>query len=471
MLREGGSPYCGVPLGRVPVKPATARDVARAVLTAVRRRGAWAGALITDAVARSGLDDRDGAFATRLVYGVVSAEGTLDEALDRHLSRPGRVHPAVRDVLRIAAYELLFARTPPRAAVHEAVGVIRGIQPSATGMANAVLRRLSDEARSFPWGDPATDTAALARATGHPVWLAQRLIADLGATRARQMLFASLEPAPTYLAHNPFSGSFESLVDELTAAGAEPALCAVPGCVRAGVPRAALRSDALARGACIPIDAAAQVVATLAAPQPGAHAIDCAAGRGGKTLLMQAGALRSGGVARVTAADVSARKVETMTARMTRLGVPGVHGVVADLTEEPAIGRLGGPASADVVLLDAPCSNLGTLRRHPERIWRVTPHDLDSLAELGGKMLDVASRLVRPGGFVVYSTCTVTRRENADVIEGFLARDAGAAFTIRPVGECLPEEWRHWVAPEGWVQSVPAIDGPDGHFAAVLVRA
>jgi len=457
-----------VQLDTVPVRPDSAREVARSVISDVRRRNAWAGAIIADAIASAHLDDRDGALATRLVYGVVSAQGTLDEALDRYLSRPSRVHPAVRDVLRLAAYELLFARTPARAVVHEAVESARHIQPSSAGMTNAVLRRLATDAPSFPWGDPRREPDALARATGHPLWLVELLVSEIGWDAAHAFLNASLAPAPTYLAHNPFAGSLDDLLAELQAVGGAPELCSPLGCVRADVPRAALRSPAMARGACVSVDAAAQVIASLASPPPGGVAVDCATGRGTKTLLMQADAVRCGSAARIVAADINASKVKRLQERMAFLGVPGVDARVADLTDMRAIETLGGQSSADVVLLDAPCSNLGTLRRHPERTWRITPRDIDTLARLGQLMLETASRLVRPGGFVVYSTCTVTQRENTDVIEAFLSSETGTRFVTSPVGERLPEEWRHCVTSQGWFQSLPAPGGPDGHFAAML---
>lgn len=449
----------------------SARVVARRVLADVRQRDAWASALVHDAVDTAGLDARDAALATRLVYGVLSAEGTLDEALDRYLTRPGRVHPAVRDVLRIGAYELLFARTPARAAVSEAVSATRVVQPSASGMANAVLRRLADDAPSFPWGDPETDVAALARAHAHPVWLVERFIADIGAEKTREMLAASLEPAPLYLAHNPFLGSFDELHAQLAQMGAEPLPCVVPGCIRVNVPRVALRSPLLEGGLYIVTDAAAQVVAACAAPPPGGRAVDAAAGRGTKTLLMQAAALRSGGTADIVAADIHRYKTEVLTNRLAALGVPSVEAVVADLTLDEAVAALGGPSTADVVLVDAPCSNLGTLRRHPERRWRITPDEIETLATLGERILTVASRLVRPGGFVVYSTCTVTRRENAHVVERFLADKAGEGFSARSVRGDVPEGWQRWVTSEGWLQTHPEPGGPDGHFAAVMARS
>ncbi|MFU8890991.1 MAG: RsmB/NOP family class I SAM-dependent RNA methyltransferase [Anaerosomatales bacterium] len=457
-------------MGAVFVSLTPSRAVALRVVNEARTRGAWGHELLGTALDRSHLDERDAAFATRLAYGVLSSEGTLDEALDHHLDRPSRVHPKVRDALRLAAYELLFMRTPDRVAVHQGVEAVRSVERRATGLANAVLRRVAEEAPSFPWGDPDTDGATLARLTSHPAWLVARLIDDLGPERARTMLEADNEPAPLYLAHNPFMGTFSALMSSLEGHGVTPEAVGPPGCIVAGTPSAAVKSEALNSGACVVADAGAQFVASLAAPPPGGRGADIASGRGTKTLLMQAGSLRAGGVSEILAADVHEYKVSLLAERLAMLKVPGVQAVVADSTDPASVDAFGGPASADAVLVDAPCSGLGTLRRHPEKRWRLDETTIDTLARVGGRMLETAALLVRPGGFVVYSTCTMTERENRAVVEGFLATTPGSEFTVRPVAQAVPHGWERFVTAEGWFCSVPEPAGPDGHFAAVLVR-
>lgn len=450
------------------MKLSLARREALGVLTRARTREAWGPDLLSATLSASQLDDRDFAFVTRLVYGVISAEGTLDEALDRHITRPSRVHPRVRDALRLSAYELLFMRTPPVAAVHQGVEAVRSVEPRATGLANAVLRALADEADAFPWGDVEHDLEALARATAHPLWLVELLIKELGDSAARLMLYADNAPAPLYLAHNPFAGSLEDLVCVLDAEGAKPAPEGPPGCIRANAPSAAVRGGALREGLCVVADAAAQYCATLAAPGPGRAAVELAAGRGTKTLIMQGASLALGGAGTVLGADIHAFKASLLEERMQRLSVPGVTAVVADTSDPDCVTVLGGPLSADIVMIDAPCSGLGTLRRHPEKRWRLNAASIAEMAVVGEGMLRTAARLVRPGGFVVYSTCTVTERENRKAIEDFLATTTGSAFRVSPLRTAVPGGWEHCVTPEGWFQSLPRPDGPDGHFAAVL---
>ncbi|HET6498178.1 MAG TPA: transcription antitermination factor NusB [Coriobacteriia bacterium] len=444
------------------------RQAALSVLRDVRVRRAWAHDLLHATFSTISLDERDRAFAVRLVHGVVSAEGTLDEVLDRHIRHASKTHPLVRDALRLATYELLFMSTPSRVAVHQGVEAVRSVAPRASGLANAVLRRVAAEADAFPWGDPHTDTDALARATAHPRWLVELLIRDLGRQSATAMLMADNEPAPLFVAHNPFAGPFDALLASLEADGASPVVEGPAGCVRTRAPAAAVRSAALAEGRCVVSDGAAQYCAALAAPGPSKRTVELAAGRGVKTVVMQAESMRQGGPGEIISADTHPFKITVLERRMRELAVPSVTAVVADTTDVRSVELLGGPHSADVVMVDAPCSGLGTLRRHPERRWRLRPDSIETLAVVGEAMLLTASYLVRPAGFVVYSTCTVTERENGRVVEAFLASSAGSRFRAAPLSVPPPPDWTGFVSAEGWFRSLPAPDGPDGHFAAVI---
>jgi 16S rRNA (cytosine967-C5)-methyltransferase len=438
------------------------------VLKRVRERTAF-GPETLDAVLRaSGLDARDTALATRLSYGALQTLGTLDEAIDAARDRPGSLEDGVRDALRLATYELLFMRTPARAAVHEGVDAVRSVRPQAAGLGNAVLRRVAERAPDFPWGDPAADDAALARATGHPLWLVQRWIDELGRERATKALYADLEPAPLFLWCNPFAGSVVEATDALIRDGADPVQELLPRCLRAQDGQSAVRGAAVARGLVLVTDAAAQL-APLACAGPGGTVIDVAAGRGAKTVQIQAACADAGAVANVYALDLHEFKTQVLQRRMADLHAPGITAVVGDATDVAAVEGLPGLGTADAVLLDAPCSGLGSLRRRPEKRWRVTAEDIDRLAELQGRMLEQAALLVSVGGRVVYSTCTVSRRENSDVVSRFIEGSRGTFATV-DIAPIVGEAWAGSVTAEGWFQSVPESGGPDGHFIAVLER-
>jgi 16S rRNA (cytosine967-C5)-methyltransferase len=447
---------------------APARRAALAVLKRVRERTAF-GPETLDAVLRaSGLDPRDTAMATRLAYGTLQTLGTLDEAIDRCLDRPRAIEPPVRDALRLSAYELLFMRTPARAAVHEGVDMVRSVRTQAAGLANAVLRRVAGDVDTFPWGDPDTDDAALARATGHPLWLVQRWVEELGRERAMRALYADLEQAPLYLWLNAFAGSPVETTDALRADGAEPQPGPLPRCLLAGDAQAAVRGSAVGRGLVLVTDAAAQV-APLMCGVAGGVVVDVAAGRGTKTVQLQAACVDAGGASTVYALDLHEFKAGVLARRMTDLHVPGVVAVVGDATDVRAVEGLPELGSADTVLLDAPCSGLGSLRRRPEKRWRVTAADVDRLAVLQASMLEQSALLVRVGGRVVYSTCTVSRRENHDVVTAFI-ENAGGAFVTADLPVDLGDAWAGTVTEQGWFQSIPEPGGPDGHFVAVLER-
>jgi 16S rRNA (cytosine967-C5)-methyltransferase len=451
------------------VSATSARRLAREVLTQVRERSAYSHEVLDARLRAVQLPAAEISFATRLSYGAIQTQGTLDEALDRYLSGR-RIEPRVRDALTISAYELLFLGTEARVAVHQGVELVRALRPQAAGLANAILRRLADDAPSFPWGDPDTDVAALARRYGHPLWLAEMWIAELGREAAEQVMAADNEPAPLYLAVNPFAATAEQALAALQADGAEPSECAVPGCIEAGNGGAAVRGAALRDGMVLACDATAQAIVRLARLTAGKRALEIGSGRGTKTMLLQAAAMASGGAADLWAVDLHAFKARLLAERLAAYNVPSVTALTGDATHVAAVEGMPEAGSLDVVLIDSPCSGLGTLRRHPEKRWRVTPEDVESLSALGTRLLEQAATLVRPKGFVVYSTCTVARRENETVVESFLGSVSGSTWSADSVAGEVPAEWLQFVTPEGFFSSRPTSGGPDGHFAARLVR-
>ncbi len=447
----------------------TARRLAREVLTRVREQSSYGHEVLSAALRAASLSSDDTAFATRLAYGALQTQGTLDEIIDRHVGGK-RLEPRVRDALLVAAYEIVFLHTEDRAAVHQGVELVKTVRPQASGLANAVLRRIAEEAPEFPWGDPGSDDAALARRHGHPQWLADRWIRELGRETAAAIMAADNEAAPLFLTANPFVLSYDEAVLRLSDDGAEPQPCIPAGCILAREPGRAVRGSALANGSVMAVDAGAQFVATLALASPDATIVEIGGGRGSKTILLQGAAIEAGGPARITTIDVHEFKTRLLVERLASNGVPGVVALTGDATDIPSIDGVPQPATVDVVLIDAPCSGLGTLRRHPEKRWRLTEAEILELADLGRRMLMSAAPLVRPGGFVVYSTCTLVDAENADVISAFLASEQGSAFSIDPLNEAVPVGWEGFVTPEGFFRSLPEQGGPDGHFAARLVR-
>lgn len=450
---------------------APARRVALRVIGRVRRSGSWAPEVLSAELGDSRLDERDAALATRLAYGTVEMGGVLDEVLARHLKRPSGVQPKVLDALRLSTYELLYLRTPAHVAVDQGVEMVGAITPRARGLANAVLRRIAHEAPEFPFGDPDTDLDALARLTGFPYWLAGRLSADLGWDSASRMMRAHSAPAPLYLAHNPFRGDEESLFSRLVQAGASPERFGPAGCIRCASASAVLRSGVLAEGLAIVADAAAQAVVAMIPLEDGMRIIDVAAGRGGKSALMHFSAQRDGFTIEVVAADIHGFKTEVLAQRMQLLDVPRVTPACVDASDPDALNTaVGGAGTADIALVDAPCTGTGTFRRHPDKRWRLEPAHIPEMAALGTQLLASGAGLVRSGGFVVYSTCTVIPEENTGVVQGFLDSSAGEDFEIVDLKVNAVKPFGDSIISGGMLQTLPEIDGFDGHFAALIRR-
>lgn len=440
-----------------------ARVVAVEVLDRMVRDGAWLQHVLDQRVASAGLDERDRAFVTRLVRGTVQLMPTLDGAIAEASDRPGRIKPRVRNVLRLGAYELLCMKTPAAVAVDQGVSLVRARDPHAAGFANAVLRRISVRAADFPWGDPAEDLDALARLSGFGDGLKAQLLAAIGEGHTRTLMEASLDPAPLYVVANPLrtqSRAHDDLVQPCPD---------IAGCGSAVDPAAFVRSGLLNDGSYIAADASAQLVAALVPLEDGSRVLDLAAGRGTKTALLAFRAAREGLGIELHASDLHEWKTKLLTERMLELGVVGVSSHVADAADaSSALKELG--AAYDAVLVDAPCSGLGTLRRHPEIAWRYVDGVDQGFPSLSARMLETAAQLVRPGGFVVYSTCTVLPAENGDVLRSFLGSEAGSAFSVTDISALIPGWMRADVSEEGFVQTMPRRGGPDGHFVAVLQR-
>lgn len=441
---------------------ASARTSALRVLARVRRDAAFGGAALSAELRAHPLSSADAALATRLVYGVLGAEGVLDDAINQHLERS--VEPRIRDVLRLAAYESLFGHAPAYAVVDEAVDAARRIRPQAAGLVNAVARRVAERAEAFPWGDPAADRDALARASACPRWVVDEYLDAFGEDRGRDALLACSEVAPTYVRLDPFAASPDETLRSLEAAA--PRACAVdPLCFELGHPAYAFSAEQHAGW--FPMDAAAQMAPRACAPSAGERVLDAGAGRGNKTSALQSIAVRSGGPASITALELHGGKAERLRERLSVSGVPGVSVVTGDALH--AVDVLG-PEPFDHVLLDAPCTGLGTLRRYPEKRWKLAPSDITRMAALQEALLDALAGLVRPRGRLVYSTCSVSSRENGGVLERFLSGGPGQDFVLESIASLVPSEWGTFLCEDGTFLSCPVVGGPDGHYVAVLRR-
>ena len=419
-----------------------ARKVSLEVNRIVRERRAFVQEIIATHIdSNADLSVEDRGFATLLCLGVVSSVGTLDELIDRYVHTPATLDPQIRDVLRLSTYEIIFLNKSPYAAVDQGVELSKTVSPKVGGLINAVLRKIVAAKKEFPFGDPSTDLNALARLHAFPLWLTKKLVEDIGVQAAKNFMVASNEPAPIFLAVNFIKADIKEVQAVFSAADTPLFPVDIPyvkinGCLRLD-DRRALQNPAVKRlfseGKILVSDAASQAVAQIALPghKPGSF-FEIGTGRGTKTILLQNDAHKTfGSQMDLIACDSYNFKIDIHKNRMKEYGV----NVSRYITEDSrALKKELGSETFDAVFLDAPCSGLGTLRRHPEIRWRLTPDSIVQLAQLQFEMLSEASNYVSPGGLLTYSTCTITKEENSNVIQRFLSSEKGSSFTLKKIG-------------------------------------
>lgn len=445
-----------------------ARLLAYECLWEIRLRNSFAHEMIEKLIDSSNMDASDKAFAAKLVIGVVSMRGTLDDILDRAMNSPDDVSAEVRDALVISVYEIIYLQKSPHAAVDQGVELTRAVAPPAAGLANSVLRKVVALKPSFPFGDPRTDIDAYARLHGFPAWLVKELISDLGPASAHAFLVASNTTAPLFVAVNDVRDANGEVYETLVRAKAEPEPELIGGKLLSGcyrVSKHAVLNDGrikrlVNKGCMLVSDAAAQAVAELVASCASPTSfLEVGAGRGTKTVMLQSGMFRLHGkqAANFVCVDNVERKVSLLQSRAAKYGIHVQEAIAANgLHLDKAIpGRL-----FETVFIDAPCTGLGTLRRHPEIRWRVSEKAISEYGALGERLMRSAAPFVAPGGILAFSTCTVTKRENEGAVQAFLESEEGSCFTLEP-----PQKYG---GETPYFKTELATDGPDAHFCAIL---
>lgn len=412
------------------------------------------------------LDPRDRGLATELVYGILRRRGRLDFALARLCSKPlAKVEPRVLNLLRLGAYQILFLdKVPAPAAVHETVELARREQlERATGFINGILRNLIRQREEIPWPDATEPVVYLEKLAAFPHWLARSWAQRFGGEAAVALADALLQPAPFTVRVNTLKIGREEFLDQLKSCGMDgtPTLFAPEGVVISHRGGAALPGDS--EGWYQVQDEASMLIAHLLAPKPGEKILDACAAPGGKTTHICA---LGGNDLEVLALDLHPQRARLVTSGAARLGCRGISARAWDLTQPPPFLA---PTSFDAILVDAPCSGLGVLRRNPEIRWRRTAADIAHMAEQQQAILANTATLVKPGGRLLYSVCTLTEEETDGVLKAFLA--AHPDFVAEDLRESVPPAWRELFGEDGrlrtWRRSAT---GMDAFFAVALRR-
>jgi 16S rRNA (cytosine967-C5)-methyltransferase len=442
--------------------PPAARDQAFRILLRVETSDAFASILLRGLPAA--MEPRERALAHELVLGTLRWQGYLDHGLAQ-FSRPALpdLDPPVRVALRLAAHQVLrLSRIPARAAVDESVRLARSAAGRAAGgFVNAVLRALCRGEPRWP-GPDADPVERLAVVESHPRWLVARRVARLGVAEAAAALAADNRPAPTTLRANRRRGDRVALQARLAADGvrAEPGRWA-PDALRVDGPLPP--AGALAEGWCYAQDEASQLVAEIVAPRAGERIADLCAAPGGKSTVL---AERVQGCGLVIASDRHPGRMRLVRDNARRLGADRLRLLIQDAARPAlAAGRL------DRVLVDAPCTGTGILRRHPEIRWRRQESDVPRLAATQRRLLAAAAGLVPPGGTIVYSVCSLEPEEGPEVVADLIARLGGLKIVDpRQAWDLLPGDLVDEGPPGPHLRTWPHRHDTDGFFAAVLRR-
>jgi 16S rRNA (cytosine967-C5)-methyltransferase len=445
------------------VKPSV-RRIAVEILNRIDAEGAYAEPLLDAALSEGQIaNPRDRGLLTELVYGTLRMRGRLDWIVGQlYRGDAAALETAVRNILRTGLYQLLFSdRIPPFAAVNEAVGIARDLSPASSGLVNAILRNALRRKDAILWPDIAkAPEKAIAVLYSHPLWLVRRLLAQFDMEEAIAVCRANNTIPPLTLRVNTLRASREQALAALAKAGitAERTLFSLDGVVLVS-PAAGLRETTPYTEGLIRIqDEASQLIAPLVAPEPGERILDLCAGAGGKTLHIAALMENRGSI---TALDLHSERLGMLRDEAGRLGAS----IVETRTADAAVPLEDFRGIFDRVLLDAPCSGLGTLRRNPEIRWRLAPADINRFMQTQKRLLTNAARCVRPGGRLVYSVCAVTPEENEMVIGDFL-RNHPEFESMPPVN--LPPAL---LDSRGCFRTSPHLQGMDGFFAALFVRS
>jgi 16S rRNA (cytosine967-C5)-methyltransferase len=423
------------------------------------------------ALARGSLhDDRDRALAAEIASGVQRWRAALDHLIVEFSKRAiSRLDGEIIEILRLSAYQLLhLTRVPASAVVDDAVNLAGRVgKRSASGFVNAVLRTISRRRDSLPLPrrpvDPSDRTAALeyfSITLSHPRWLAARWYDRLGFDAADTWLRFNNTPGPVTLRANPLRLTPQQLTDRLAGdqVRVHPAPFAPDGLiVDEGYP---LRGAGVEEGWFVVQDEASQLVALLAGEHPGACVLDTCASPGGKTTAMAA-AMAGRGL--LVACDLRDRRVDLLRRTVAASGATNVRIVQANLLEPLPFG-----SPFDCVLVDVPCSGLGTLRRDPDIRWRRRESDLPALAAAELTMLQRAAEAVADGGRLVYATCSSEPEENEGIVDAFLA--TAPAFTVVHAGEANAQLAGTLIDARGHLRTQPHLHGLEAFFGAVFRR-
>lgn len=437
------------------------------VLTQVEQEGAYSNLLLNSALQKASLAKSDAGLATELIYGTISRLNTLDYFLDKFVNKGvQKLQPWVRALLRISLYQVIYLdRIPDHAVVSEAVNLAkrRGHQ-GISGMVNGVLRNILRQKESLAIPENLPPAQRISLQHSHSLWLVERWISQYGIETAEAICAANNEPPAVSVRVNTTMISRDDMLELMSSQGFEaaPSPLSPYGIVVRGAGNMAM-TDWYRDGMISIQDESSMLVAEAVKPEPGMRVLDCCAAPGGKSAHMGELMKDEGSI---VANDIHAHKGKLISDQADRLGLDSISIVTGDALD--LVDRYE-PASFDRILLDAPCSGLGVIRRKPDLKWGKSQEDIHEIAALQLRLLESVSTLLRPGGLLVYSTCTIEPLENEGVVSAFLDSHSGFGIAEDGLGDLSRLEGKS-LQRGGGIQILPQHYHSDGFYIARLGR-
>lgn len=441
-----------------------ARETALKILYEINKSGAYSNIALNKKLEDVKLSNIDKAFITELVYGTLKWQLSIDYIIEKFSSvKIKKLSPWILNILRLGVYQLLYmSKIPESAACNESVNLAKRYGHSASSRyVNAVLRNIARSKDKIEYPDKNKDLSAyLSVRYSHPEWMVKNWLKRFGESFTEELLKSNNETAPLTVRVNTLKTSREELRSQLEKDGFEtrPAKY-VENALIIDNPSSITKMEAFAKGLFQVQDESSMMVAQVLNPKPGDLVIDVCSAPGGKATHI-AELMKNKG--QVIARDVHEHKIKLIEEAALRLGIDIIKAEVYDAQKED----LKLTEKADCVLVDAPCTGFGIIRRKPDIKWTRMEKDLDEIVKLQENILDISSRYVKPGGVLVYSTCTIEPEENDELVKKFIQNNK--QFELEDISEVLPSSVKKDTAKAGYIQLYPNIDGVDGFFISKL---
>lgn len=442
------------------------RETALKVLYDINKSGAYSNIALNKYLEGGKLSNLDKAFITELVYGTLKWRLSIDHIIEQFSSvKIKKLSPWILNVLRLGVYQLVYiSKIPESAACNESVNLAKRYGHSASSRyVNAVLRNVARSKDKITYPDRSKDLISyLSVKYSHPDWMVKKWLELFGESFTEELLKSNNDTPPLTVRVNTLKTDKGGLVNALKNEGVETTSAKyIDSALTIDNPSSLTKMEAFVKGLFQVQDESSMMVGRILDPKPGEFVIDVCSAPGGKATHI-AELMNNKG--RVVARDIHEHKIKLINEAAQRLGIQIIQTEVFDASkqDEKLMGK------ADSVLVDAPCTGLGIIRRKPDIKWTRTQNDLKEIVKLQEKILSVSSHYVKPGGVLVYSTCTIEPQENEEMVKAFLKDNKD--YSLEDISEFIPGGLAKDTAKEGYIQLYPNIDGIDGFFISKMRR-